>query len=51
MKRELLYIAATVLAKLDMPRTEMIAKLRHLRASEENEPLLKTVLAHLRGAL
>lgn len=49
MKRELLFIATTMVGKLDEPRLGIVAKLHHLSASKDGEPLTKTVLSHLRG--
>lgn len=49
MKRELLFIATTIMSKLDQPRLEIVAKLHHLGPSKENDPLTKTVLGYLRG--
>jgi len=49
MKRELLFIATTVVSKLDSQRLEVVAKLHHLGPSKENEPPTKTVLGYLRG--
>jgi ParB family chromosome partitioning protein len=49
MKRELLFIATTMVSKLDLQRLEVIAKLHHLGPSKENDPLTKTVLGYLRG--
>jgi ParB family chromosome partitioning protein len=49
MKRELLFIAATMVSKLDPQRLEVVAKLHHLGPSKEDDPLTRTVLGHLRG--
>ena len=49
MKRELLFIATTIVNKLDQPRLEVVAKLHHLGPSKEDDPLTKTVLGYLRG--
>ena len=50
MKRELLYLALMLAGKLDLPRTEIVAKLHHLSGTKETEPLSKTVQAYLRRA-
>jgi hypothetical protein len=49
MKRELLFIATTMVSKLDEPRLEVVAKLHHLGPSKEDDPLTKTVLGYLCG--
>jgi hypothetical protein len=48
LKRELLFIALQMAAKLDLPRMEVLAKLHHLTAQKDKEPLSKTVVAFLR---
>jgi ParB family transcriptional regulator, chromosome partitioning protein len=48
MKRELLYIALMLAAKLDLPRMEIVAKLHHVSGQKEEEPLSKTMQAYLR---
>ena len=48
MKRELLFIAVQMAAKLDLQRMEILAKLHHLTAQKDKEPLSKTVVAFLR---
>ena len=49
MKRELLYVAATMISRLDLPRLEIFAKLHHLQPSKEDEPLIKTAVSYLLG--
>jgi ParB family chromosome partitioning protein len=48
MKRELLFIALQMAAKLDLPRMEILAKLHQLTAQKGKEPLPKTVVAFIR---
>jgi ParB family chromosome partitioning protein len=48
MKRELLFIVPQMAAKLDLPRTEILAKLHQLTAQKGKEPLSKTVVAFMR---
>ena len=48
MKRELLFIALQMAAKLDLPRMEILAKLHQLTVQKGKEPLPKTVVAFIR---
>ena len=48
LKRELLFIALQMTAKLDLQCMEVLAKLHHLTAQKDKEPLSKTVVAFLR---
>jgi ParB family chromosome partitioning protein len=48
LKRELLFIALQMAAKLDLPRMEILAKLHQLMAQKGKEPLPKTVVAFIR---
>jgi ParB family transcriptional regulator, chromosome partitioning protein len=50
MKRELLYVALMLAAKLDLPRVEIVAKLHHVSGQKEEETLSKTMQAYLRRA-
>ena len=48
MKRELLFIALQMAAKLDLPRMEILAKLHQLTTQKDKEPLPKTVVSFIR---
>ena len=48
MKRELLFIALQMVANLDIPRLDILAKLHHVTAQKEDENISKTVTAFLR---
>ena len=45
MKRELLFVALQMAAKLDIPRLDLLAKLHHVTAQKDAETISKTVTA------
>jgi ParB family chromosome partitioning protein len=48
LKRELLFIALQMAAKLDLPRMEILAKLHQLTTQKDKEPLPKIVVSFIR---
>ena len=48
LKRELLFIALQMAAKLDLPRMEILAKLHQLTTQKGKEPLPKIVVSFIR---